>query len=134
MASATDADGFVQRVTFLRDDVVVGEVIQPPFSLRLAGLAPGTYQFSARATDDRGATAVSPPVALTVNQAPAVALTLPASGAIFDDPASVTLAADAADADGRVLQVEFLQAGLEAGHGYDFSVHDDVGWRRAGSL
>ena len=102
LASATDADGIVQRVTFLRDGVSVGEDIQAPFSLTLSGLAPGTYQFSARATDDRGATTASSPVQVTVNQAPTVVLTQPAAGAVFDYPASVTLAAEAADADGQI--------------------------------
>lgn len=114
-ATATDADGVVTSVVFLRDGVKVGEVQRAPFSLTLSGVDPGTYSFTARATDDRSATAVSSSVVLTINQAPAVSLTQPAAGAVFDYPASITLQADATDADGRVIQVEFWRAGSKLG-------------------
>lgn len=115
VATATDADGTVTRVAFFRDGVSVGDAIQAPFSLTLSGLAAGTYVFTARATDNRGATALSLPVVLTVNQAPTVALVQPAAGAVFDYPASITLVAEAADVDGRVVQVDFWQSGTKLG-------------------
>lgn len=114
-ASATDADGTVTRVTFLRDGVAVGEAIQAPFTLTLSALGPGTYVFTARATDDRGAASNSAPAVLTVNQAPSVVLSQPMPGMVFDYPASITLMADATDVDGRVLEVEFWQSGVKLG-------------------
>ena len=74
-----------------------------------------TYSFAARATDNRGATAVSAPVALTINQAPVVALTQPAEGSVFDYPASISLVAEAMDGDGRVVQVDFWRTGAKLG-------------------
>jgi regulation of enolase protein 1 (concanavalin A-like superfamily) len=41
------------------------------------------------------------------NQAPAITLTSPANGATFTAPASVTLSANASDADGTIAKVEF---------------------------
>jgi regulation of enolase protein 1 (concanavalin A-like superfamily) len=45
---------------------------------------------------------------LLTNQAPAVSLTSPASGASFTAPATVSIAANARDADGSVTQVQFF--------------------------
>ncbi|MBA2479267.1 MAG: carbohydrate-binding protein [Planctomycetes bacterium] len=47
--------------------------------------------------------------ATTTNAAPAVSLTNPAGGSVFNSPASVTLAATASDSDGSVAKVEFFQ-------------------------
>ncbi len=46
----------------------------------------------------------------TANQAPTVALTSPAEGAVFAVGATVSLAADATDADGSIVRVEFHRA------------------------
>jgi len=87
----------------------------------LAGLPAGRYEFSARATDDQGATAVSAPVTVTVtatpNAAPQVALTAPAAGATVAANSPLTLAATAADADGTIARVEFLDGAVKLGDG-----------------
>ncbi|MFJ2030582.1 glycoside hydrolase family 48 protein [Streptosporangium sp. NPDC087985] len=44
----------------------------------------------------------------TVNQPPTVGITSPAAGAIFTAPATVNIAANAADSDGTVTKVEFF--------------------------
>ncbi|MEA1157660.1 Ig-like domain-containing protein, partial [Klebsiella pneumoniae] len=48
---------------------------------------------------------VTPPA----NVAPTVSLTAPLNGASYVAPASVTLSANAADSDGSISKVEFLQ-------------------------
>ncbi|HEX8372341.1 MAG TPA: Ig-like domain-containing protein [Chthoniobacterales bacterium] len=47
--------------------------------------------------------------------APAVALTAPSSGATYNPPATVSLAATASDSDGSVLKVEFYQGSTKIG-------------------
>ncbi len=69
-ATATDADGSVARVEFRVDDVPVGVVTAAPFSL-MTELAVGTRVLSAVATDDKGLSATSAVVTVTV-AAPAV--------------------------------------------------------------
>ncbi len=72
------------------------------------GLAVTSHSALRRATGTFASVTVSgpttPPVA---NQAPTVSLTAPATGAAFTAPASVSLAATAADTDGTVSSVDF---------------------------
>jgi hypothetical protein len=49
------------------------------------------------------------------NQAPTVSLTAPANGTTFSAPATINLAANAADADGTVTKVEFFQGSTKLG-------------------
>ncbi len=66
-ASASDPDGTVVRVELYRGTTLLGPVTAAPWSFAVAGLAAGTYSFTARATDDRGASATSAPVTVTVS-------------------------------------------------------------------
>ncbi len=49
------------------------------------------------------------------NQSPTVSLTSPSNGASFTSPAKISLAANAADADGTVARVEFFNGGTRLG-------------------
>jgi regulation of enolase protein 1 (concanavalin A-like superfamily) len=49
------------------------------------------------------------------NQSPSVSLTSPASGATFTAPATVSMAATAADSDGSIARVEFYQGSTPVG-------------------
>ena len=51
----------------------------------------------------------------STNVAPTVSLTAPAASATFAAPASITLTANAADADGTITKVEFFQGGTLLG-------------------
>jgi RHS repeat-associated protein len=84
-----------------------------------------------------GATyAVGSPSAATVTIAdndthpPTVALTKPVGGASFTAPATITLAATAADADGSVVRVEFYANGLKVGE--DSSAPYEFNWANVG--
>jgi hypothetical protein len=71
----------------------------------------GTYEFTAVAVDNAGASRTSSAVTVTVgsgsNQLPSVAITSPANGALYNAPASMTIAATASDADGTIARVDF---------------------------
>jgi len=64
-ASASDSDGTVARVAFYADGTKLGESTLSPYSWPWTIPASGSYQLTAVATDDRGATGTSAPVALT---------------------------------------------------------------------
>jgi hypothetical protein len=56
-----------------------------------------------------------PPPPPPPNQSPTVSLTSPPNGASFTSPAKITLAASAADSDGRVVKVEFFNGATKLG-------------------
>jgi len=111
-ATASDPDGVVSKVEFLRDGAVIGVTNVAPYAMTLSPVEAGTYALAARATDDRAAVTTSPAVSVTVRPAnvpPTVRLSAPVEGATFKAPATIALAADAADSDGSVVRVDFYQ-------------------------
>jgi hypothetical protein len=114
-ATATDSDGTVQRVDFFRDATPAGSATVAPYEASVSNLASGTYVFTAVVTDNRGGTATSAPVSVTVgtpNALPSVSLRFPANGATFTAPARIRLVASASDSDGTIQRVEFLRGGV----------------------
>lgn len=111
-ATAADRDGTVIRVEFFDGTTKVGEDSSAPFECVLADLSAGPHVFVARAYDDRGASAASPALLVSVdpaNQGPTVILTAPTEAAVFTVPATILLAAAASDPDGTIARVEFYQ-------------------------
>jgi chitinase len=108
-ASATDAVGRIVKVDFYQGASLIGTATSAPFSFTWTSVAAGQYSLSAVATNDAGQSTTSAAVAIAVDAAPTVSLDAPASGALFTAPATITLAASAADAVGRVTKVDFYQ-------------------------
>lgn len=109
-ASASDADGTIAKVEFFAGATLVGTDTSSPYSATWSNAPAGTYTLSAKAWDNAGGTMISAGVNVTVkaaNQPPTVSLTSPASGATFQAPATMTLAAQATDRDGTVAWVDF---------------------------
>jgi hypothetical protein len=65
-ALASDPDGSVTQVAFYADGSLIGSDIASPFSFTWTGVGAGTYQLTAVATDNLGATTTSSPVTVTV--------------------------------------------------------------------
>jgi ELWxxDGT repeat protein len=125
-ASAADADGSVTRVAFFVDGFEVGASTTAPYGVLWTPAGPGPYTLSARATDDDGAVSDSAPVPVLVNAAPSIALLAPLPGATFVAPATVTLEADASDADGTIARVEFFEGATS--RGFDTTSPYSVVW------
>ncbi len=109
-ADATDSDGGIASVAFYNGTTLLGSDTTTPYSFNWTNVAAGTYSVTARATDNQGAVTTSTAVSVTVaaaNIAPTVSLTAPSAEASFTAPASVVIAANSADADGTVTQVQF---------------------------
>lgn len=67
-ATATDSDGTVARVEFLRNGTKVAEDTTAPYAWRWKNAASGTYTLTARALDNAGAATTSAPVRVTVSR------------------------------------------------------------------
>ena len=65
-AAASDPDGSVTKVDFLVNSSVFATVLAPPFVASFPTAAQGSYSIAARATDNLGATTMTPTVTLTV--------------------------------------------------------------------
>ena len=116
-ADAVDADGSIAKVAFYQGDTLLGSATQAPYAFAWDKVPPGNYSLTAQATDNLGLQTTSVPIAVTVvpNQLPKITLTAPQADQPFVAPASVKLAADASDADGRVVKVAFYQDGTLLG-------------------
>ena len=125
-AAASDSDGRIAQVEFYRRGTLIGTVTSAPFAVDQSGIGPGTYSYSAKAYDDRGAAVTSAAVVVVVNAAPTVTLTAPRNNVVLPGPAGLTLAATVADADGTVARVEFYNGGTLLGQAgaapFQFSV------------
>ena len=112
-ATATDANGTITKVQFYRGTTLIGEDLTSPYTFTWSSVAAGTYTITAKATDNQGATTTSTAVTIVVNTAtntpPTVTLTSPANNSTFTAPATVNLAATAADANGTVTKVQFYR-------------------------
>lgn len=65
-AGAQDSDGSVASVAFYNGSTFLTQSFAPPYNVTVPNLAPGTYTFSAIATDNSGLTATSGPVSVSV--------------------------------------------------------------------
>ena len=66
-ATATDSDGRIARVDFYSGGNLLGTDATEPFEFVWRSAGPGSHVLTAVARDDRGATVVSPPRAVTVS-------------------------------------------------------------------
>ena len=96
-AAASDSDGTVARVDIYQGSTLLKSDTTVPYSVAWDGVSPGTYQLTAVARDNDGATRTSAAVTVTVksasNQAPSVSISSPASGASFTAPANIAIQA-----------------------------------------
>ena len=112
-ATASDSDGTVARVDIYQGSTLLKSDTTVLYSVAWDGVSPGTYQLTAVARDNDGATRTSAAVTVTVksasNQAPTVSISSPAAGSSFTAPANIAVQAATSDADGRVTRVEFYR-------------------------
>lgn len=73
-ADASDVDGTIAKVDFFAGAIFIGTDTTAPYSVQWPDVGSGTYNVTARATDDDGDIAVSSPVTITVNGGPPVGL------------------------------------------------------------
>ncbi|WPR73553.1 Ig-like domain-containing protein [Algoriphagus sp. NG3] len=131
-ADAADSDGTVTRVDFYNGSTLLGTDTSSPYSFNWADLPVGSFSLTAKATDNKGTTAVSSVVNINVvgkaNVAPSVSITSPKSGEQFIQGDNISITADASDSDGTVTRVDFYNGstmlGTDTSSPYSFNWED----------
>jgi RHS repeat-associated protein len=117
-ATAADSDG-IASVAFKSGTTVINTDTSPPYTYTYTGVPAGTYNFTAVATDSKGASTTSAVASVTVNAstnvAPTVSLTGPADGTSYAWGTPILMTATAADSDGSISKVQFLSNGAVVG-------------------
>ena len=111
-ANAADADGTITKVEFFQGATKLGEDTTAPYSYTWNSVPESTYILTAVATDNEALSTTSASITIyveTPTMYPSVSITSPVDGSAFDPGDNVTIEADAADADGWVTKVEFLE-------------------------
>ena len=108
-ANASDYDGSISKVEFYNGATLLETVTSIPYTYSWNNVGAGTYTLTAKAYDDLNAVTTSSDVSITVknNTLPVVNISAPVEGAVYLDPATVTITATASDADGSISKVEF---------------------------
>ena len=135
-ATASDSDGTVTKVEFFNGSAKLGEDTTAPYTYDWAGVAPGSYTLTARATDNLGATTTSAARTITVNASnllPSASITSPADGATFPWHPTITITATASDSDGSVQKVEFFRDNGATKLGEDTSAPYSYRWKNVPS-
>lgn len=118
-ATASDADGTVSRVDFYANGQQVGSDTSSPYGATWNNVPQGTFNLTAVATDNAGATTTSATATVTVNaasnQPPTSAITSPANGAPYTAPATIAINASASDSNGTVTKVDFYGGSTRIG-------------------
>jgi len=71
-ANAADPDGTISKVEFYQGTTLLGTDTSAPYQYSWTGAAAGQYSLAAKAYDNKGASTISSPVAVTVLGAPAI--------------------------------------------------------------
>ncbi|PRY90887.1 Ig-like domain-containing protein, partial [Mongoliibacter ruber] len=121
-ADATDADGAITKVDFYVNGSLIGSDNTAPYTINWNAIEAGNFELTAVATDDRNGKTTSAAVTVTViadNILPEVSITSPANGSEYAIGESVTITADATDADGSITKVDFYVNGSLIGTSSD---------------
>jgi hypothetical protein len=110
-ANASDTDGTISKVEFYNGTTLLGTDAATPFTYSWTNVTVGSYTITAKAYDNVNAVTTSSSISIQVNapanQFPVVTLTAPTNNPTYTAQASVSLTANASDADGSISKVEF---------------------------
>ncbi len=112
LAQASEVGGSIAKVEFFYGAQKIGESLSSPYATSYVPTKPGTYLFTAKATDANGVSATSAAQSVVVsaadqpaNQPPSVSLSLSSNSITLGQ--STTLTSLASDTDGTVTGVTF---------------------------
>ncbi len=107
--------GTVARVEFYDGATKIGEDLTSPYAFTWNGATSGRHGIAAVAFSNGGSSTVSTQAIIIVNAPPTVALTAPGADSVVTAGAALTLTATAADSDGTIASVAFLDGATVLG-------------------
>lgn len=116
-ATASDKDGPISRIDFYQGQTLLGSSHGEPYGFTWSNVAAGIYTLTAVAVDNLGTATTSKPVTIAVDEPPSVYLDQLQDGDWLTQAATLTLTAQAADADGSLKRVEFFADDVRLGKG-----------------
>ncbi|HVU24052.1 MAG TPA: Ig-like domain-containing protein [Opitutus sp.] len=130
-ATAGDSDGAVAEVSFFANGVLIASLNSPPYLFSWVPQAAGSYQITARATDNSGAVTTSSARVVTVvaGTAPTVTLANPSIDGAVRVGNTVALSAVTSGGNGPIKAVQFFVNGSLLGS--DNSAPYSVSWTPA---
>lgn len=110
-AKAADADGSISKVEFYKGTTLLNIQKKYPYGYYWQNVPPGTYTFTAKATDNSGHVTTSAAVSVTVTSSsnPTVNITSPSNNTSYKEGATINISANAKDAGGSIKKVEFYK-------------------------
>jgi RHS repeat-associated protein len=116
--TSADPDGLVTQVAFFQNGNPVSLLTHAPYSLTLTSVAPGTYTYTAVATDNSGLSVASTPVRVTVfvnenGPYPTLAITSPAHGDTVTAPTNIMGTVYGGGVVSYTLQIRSRATGME---------------------
>lgn len=110
IADANDTDGFITKVEFYLNGVLLSSDTTFPFTGSWTPDVPGRYSLVALVFDDKGNVTTSPPTTITVTGGlPTVQLTSPASGTTVIQGTKLSVAVSAGGSDGGISSLKSLE-------------------------
>lgn len=124
-ATASDPDGTIAKVEFFNGATLLGEDTTAPYTLTVTSAPQGSYSFTARATDNGGATTTSGAAGFTVtpssNPPPTISAATPANNAT-GQPLIVPLQVNVGDPGNEPLNVKYFGRRAAPAPGPDFTL------------
>ncbi len=118
-AEADDDDGVIEVVEFFAGTNKLGEVNIRPYEFTWTDVPMGMHSITVKATDNEGSTTTSAPIQVSVMKAgnifPVVTIVSPQSNTAILEGGNLEIIADASDADGSILKVEFYYGDIKLG-------------------
>ncbi len=113
--NASDPENKIQKVEFFQGEQLIATVDTAPFQFSWKNVPIGNYVIKAKVFDDKGLTAESSQITISVkeaapvNQAPAISITQPSQNQTFIFGQEILIQTNASDPEDKVQKVEFFQ-------------------------
>jgi len=113
-ANASDPENKIEKVEFFYGDEMIGIVTNAPFQVFWQNAPLGTHILKTKVFDDKGLTAESSRISITVkstvtaNQAPSISIVTPWRNQSFVVGQSVTIKTNPSDPENKIAKVEFF--------------------------